>query len=152
MGISYLDFKSCLDIVNDILGWPRGARKKELKKEKKYLPPLVFRQVGVWPVDFQALPGPEGRAFREKTMRRFLFPRPGGQVILPPRTRLIHCRSPAGRPMRPPCTSTVQGPPHPAEAREDLRSQFFSRRCFFRATPLLPGHKLAFLQKKQGQE
>jgi hypothetical protein len=36
------------------------------------------------------------------------------------------------------------GPPHFAEAGGDLRMDFFSRRCFFRATPSLPGHKLAF--------
>jgi hypothetical protein len=26
--------------------------------------------------------------------------------------------------------------------------EFFPRRCFFRATPLLPGHKLGLEQKK----
>jgi len=26
--------------------------------------------------------------------------------------------------------------------------EFFPRRCFFRATPLLPGHKLGLVQKK----
>jgi hypothetical protein len=45
---------------------------------------------------------------------------------------------PAGRP---------SGPPHSAEAKEDLRLEFFPRRCFFRAMPLLPGHKLGLEQK-----
>jgi len=40
------------------------------------------------------------------------------------------------------------GPPHFAEARGDLQMDFFSRRCFFRATPLLPGHKLALAEKR----
>jgi hypothetical protein len=29
---------------------------------------------------------------------------------------------------------------------------FFSRRCFFRAKPLLPGHKIGFWQKRGSQE
>jgi len=41
------------------------------------------------------------------------------------------------------------GPPPSVEAREDLRMEFFTRRCFLRATPLLPGHKLAFAQEKE---
>jgi hypothetical protein len=44
------------------------------------------------------------------------------------------------------------GPPHFAEARQDLQLDFFSRRCFVGATPLLPGHKLAFWQEKESQK
>jgi hypothetical protein len=42
----------------------------------------------------------------------------------------------------------IERPAHSAEAKEDLRMEFFPRRCFFRATPLLPGHKLGLEQKK----
>jgi hypothetical protein len=44
------------------------------------------------------------------------------------------------------------GPPYFAEADGDLRGDFFSRRCFLRATPLLPGHKLAFAQERESQK
>jgi len=50
---------------------------------------------------------------------------------------------PAGRP---------SGPPHSAEAKQDLRAEFFPRRCFFRAMPLLQGRKLALEQKKDFPE
>jgi len=40
---------------------------------------FTFRQVGVRPIEFQALPGPEARALRAKTMRRVSSLRPGGQ-------------------------------------------------------------------------
>jgi len=46
----------------------------------------------------------------------------------------------------------LMGPPHPAEEQGDLRSEFFSRRCFLRVTPLLPGHKLAFPEEKESQK
>ena len=51
--------------------------------------------------------------------------------------------SPAGRPM---------GPPHPAEAWGELRRQFLSRRCFLRAPPMPPGHKLSLAGKIESQE
>jgi hypothetical protein len=35
---------------------------------------------------------------------------------------------------------------------EDLRLEFFPRRCFFRAMPLLPGRKLGFPKKKREQK
>jgi hypothetical protein len=41
--------------------------------------PFTFRQVDVSPIEFQALPGPEARALRAKTMRRASFLGPGGQ-------------------------------------------------------------------------
>jgi hypothetical protein len=43
-------------------------------------------------------------------------------------------------------------PPHSAEARQDLRVEFFFRRCFFRATPSIPGRKLAFSKKRKTQK
>jgi len=49
-------------------------------------------------------------------------------------------------------TGRPSGPPHSAEARRDLRAEFFPRRCFFRAMPLLPGHKLAWKHKKDSQK
>jgi hypothetical protein len=39
-----------------------------------------------------------------------------------------------------------------AEAREDLLSEFFSRRCFLCVTPFLLVHKLGFSQEKEPQK
>jgi len=52
-------------------------------------------------------------------------------------------------------TGRPSGPPHPAEAKKDLRVEFFPRRCFFRAIPPkagLPGHKLGLEQKKDSSK
>ncbi len=105
---------------------------------------FTFRKVGRRWIEFQALPGPGARALRAKTMRHDSFSGPGGQAVLSPRTGLSRCRG-ARRGAR--C------------ARLPLRKhggrspdEFFSRRCFFRATPLLPGHKLAFPQGREPQK
>jgi hypothetical protein len=47
------------------------------------LTPFIFRQVGVSPIEFQALPGlevPPLAGLREKIMRRLSFLGPGGQL------------------------------------------------------------------------
>jgi hypothetical protein len=43
------------------------------------LPTFTFPQVVVKEIEFQAMPGPEARALRVKTMRRRSFLGPGGQ-------------------------------------------------------------------------
>jgi hypothetical protein len=55
--------------------------------KKRVLPPFTFQKVGVSPVVFQALPGPELRALREKSMRHFSFFGPGG----PSGLRIVDC-------------------------------------------------------------
>jgi hypothetical protein len=45
------------------------------------LPTFNFRQVGIRPVEFQVLAGPEAGALRGKTMRRASFFGPGGQAV-----------------------------------------------------------------------
>jgi hypothetical protein len=50
------------------------------------LPAFTFHHVGVKGVEFQALPGPEARALRAKTIRRTSFLGPGGQAVLSSRT------------------------------------------------------------------
>jgi hypothetical protein len=99
---------------------------------------FTFRQGDARLIECQALPGPETRALRAKTIRHTSFLGPGGQAVL----------------FQDPADSDVgaagwgpDGPPHSAEARQDLRAEFFSRRSFLRATPLFPGHKLALEQK-----
>jgi len=62
------------------------------------LPPFTFGQVGLSPIEFQALPGPEVRALREKTMRRPSFLGPGGRVVLSPRTGLFVVGAPGRAP------------------------------------------------------
>jgi len=56
------------------------------------LPAFTFRQADVKRIEFQALPGPEARALRAKTMRHISSLGPGGQAFLFPRTGLVQCR------------------------------------------------------------
>ena len=103
-------------------------------------------------MEFQAVPGPEAGALHGKIMRHESCLGPGGPCTWHGTGRASRSFSenwdfpmsgrPAGRP---------SGPPHYAEATEDLRMEFLPRRCFFRAIPPkagLPGHKLGLEQKK----
>ncbi len=57
------------------------------KATKRCLPTFTFLRVGVKCTGFQALPGPEARALRAKTMRHASFLGPGG----PPKLRIVEC-------------------------------------------------------------
>jgi hypothetical protein len=46
-------------------------------------------------MDFEAMPGPEARALRVKTMRHRSFLGPGGQAVLSPRTGISDVGAPA---------------------------------------------------------
>ena len=56
------------------------------------LPTFTFRQVGLKAMEIQAVPGPEARAWRGKTMRHRSFLGPGGQAVLCLRTGGFRCR------------------------------------------------------------
>ena len=134
----------------EILGWSSFRRMSEfhglrsaIRQACPPLLPFTFQQVGIRCFEFLAFPGPEAKARRAKIMRRSSLPGPGGQAVLFPRSSSFPCRGdPPGRPM---------GPPRSAEARKDLSGELLSRRCFFRATPLPPGHKVVFAQERERQ-
>ena len=67
------------------------------------LPTFTFRQVGVKAMEIQAVPGPEARAWRGKTMRHRSFLGPGGQAVLCLGTGVFRCRGsrPGARAARP---------------------------------------------------
>ena len=119
---------------------------------EKCLAPSTFCPVGVRCTEFHAVPGPEARASRPKIMRRIVLRWPGRALYL------VWYR--AGKPifLRELGFSDVgapgwapDGPPHPAEARQDLRIGFSARRCFLRTTPSLPGHKRGFCFRENRQ-
>jgi hypothetical protein len=51
-----------------------------VSRGKRHLPPFTFQQADVSLIEFQALPGPEARALRAKTMRQHSFSGLGGQL------------------------------------------------------------------------
>ena len=119
------------------------------------MPPFTFQQVDVNLIEFRALPGPEARALRAKIMRQHSFSGLGGQAVLSPGKGLFRCRGarPGARWARLPKLRIVDcGMRIEKENRKNLKSEIrnpkYLGRCFFRATPFLPGHKLAFSKKR----
>ena len=112
----------------------------------KLIAPFTFQEAGAGLIEFQALPGPEVprlAGLREKTMRRLPFHGPGGQAFLSVRRGLFRCRD---------------ARPGTRRARLSLRKHSrvcgcnsFPRRCFFRATPLHPGHEPTFPGKREAE-
>jgi len=78
-------------------------RKSILSSAFKNLPTFTFPQVGIKAIEFQAMPGPETRAWCAKIMRPRSFLGPGGQIVLFLRTGVFRCRGarPGTRAARP---------------------------------------------------
>ncbi len=100
---------------------------------------FTFRQVGVASTEFQALPGPEARALRAKSMRHAPFLGPGGQAVLSLITGVFRCRGARlgarwARPILRKHGDTSEWISFPADA-------FSAHRPCFRATSLLFSRK-----------
>ncbi len=100
------------------------------------LRPFTFQQLGVSLIEFQALPGPEERALRAKTMRQHSFSGLGGRAILSLGARLVRCRG--GRPgaRRARLNLRKHGRisgwiSFPADAFSAQRPSFRAQACFF---------------------
>jgi len=85
-----------------------------------------FLQVGVSPIEFQPLPGPEVRASREKTMRRLSFLGTGGQ---------LKCGMPIAECGLKKKIKKIRNPK--SAIRNNWADAFSARRPHFRATSLL---------------
>jgi hypothetical protein len=111
-----------------------------LYKPGKALPTFTFRQIGARSIEFQALPGPDARALRAKTMKHALFFGPGGQAVLSLRTGLFRCRAPGWAPDEPAsfCGSTEGSP-----------SGFLFPPMLFPRKALASGPQACFLAEKE---
>jgi hypothetical protein len=107
------------------------------------MPTFTFRQVGVKPIEFQAMPGPKARALHAKIMRHASFLRPGGQAVLSLRTGVFRCRGarPGARAARPILRkqSRISG-------QNSFPADAFGVQSAYGG---LPGHKLAWEQKRE---
>jgi len=120
----------------------RAGSSEAIRLDCQYpCPPLP--QVSVTGDEFQAVPGPEARAERAKTMRHISFPGPGGHTVLPPGT--------GSKPRRGARRGAHQARPILRNYSEASAGNSIPAEVILGAPPLPPGHKFALAWGKDRQ-